>query len=583
MRQIQDLTPHTSTSTIDAVHARGHKQCGNCGGSHAPRQCPAYGTTCSKCHKKNHWRQVCRSGGGATPSSNSSTRNATFQQKKKKRGGLPHRNYGQWRKTVNAITDDSGDDYSSDLEHLEFSSIEKDSGDDRDELYASLDIIYKRPASLKVKVDTGAQGNILPLRIFRRMFPERLNPNGFPAEGTTETRRTILHAYNGTPIKQFGVINLSCKYRDSDWQNAEFFVTESEGSAILGLPSSRQLRLVTVHCAVQKVSTSKKQPIKDASHLKHMYPDRFEGIGDFEGELHITLQEGAKAVVQPPRKYPIQLLDEIKSELEKMERLDVITPVTEPTDWVNALAFSRKSSGGLRVCLDPRSLNKCIKRTHYKTPTLEEITNRLSGSKVFSKLDAKHGYWSIKLDEESSKLTTFNSPCGRFRFKRLPFGLNLSQDAFQRSMDRILIQCPGTIGITDDVIVHGKDEEDHDKNLHHLMQVAQKCGLVFNIDKCKIKTPQIKFFGMIYDADGVHPDPTKCAEIQALPSPKNMTELQQFLGIVQYMSSFIPRLADHTAPLRAMTKKDSKFEWNDSLQQAFERVKSMICEDMSLS
>ena len=188
------------------------------GGSHAPRQCPAYGTTCSKCHKRNHWRQVCRSGGGATPSSNSSTRNATFQQKKKKRGGLPHRNYGQWRKTVNAITDDSGDDYSSDLEHLEFSSIEKESGDDRDELYASLDIIYKRPASLKVKVDTGEQGNILPLRIFRRMFPEKLDPNGFPAERTTGTRRTILHAYDGTPIKQFGVINLSCKYRDSGWQ-----------------------------------------------------------------------------------------------------------------------------------------------------------------------------------------------------------------------------------------------------------------------------------------------------------------------------------------------------------------------------
>ena len=81
---------------------------------------------------------------------------------------------------------------------------------------------------------------------------------------------------------------------------------------------------------------------------------------------------------------------------------------------------------------DPRSLNQCIKRTHHKTPTLEEITNRLSGSKVFNKLDAKHGYWSIKLDEESSKLTTFNSPIGCFRFKRLPFGLNVSQDAFQQ-------------------------------------------------------------------------------------------------------------------------------------------------------
>ena len=125
-------------------------------------------------------------------------------------------------------------------------------------------------------------------------------------------------------------------------------------------------------------------------------------------------------------------------------------------------------------------------------------------------------------------------------------------------MDCILSQCPGTIGITDNVIVHGKDEEDHDKNLNDIMLVAQKCGLMFTTDKCKIKTPQIKFFGMIYDADGVHPDPTKCAEIQALLSLKNMTELQQFLGIVQYMSSFIPRLADHTAPLRAMTKKHSK-------------------------
>ena len=115
-------------------------------------------------------------------------------------------------------------------------------------------------------------------------------------------------------------VNLSCKYRDSGWQHAECFVAESEGSAILGLTSSRQLRLLTIHCAVQKASTSKKQPIKDASHLKRMKPDRFEGIGDF-GELHITLQEGAKVVVKPLREYPIRLLDEIESALKKMDRL----------------------------------------------------------------------------------------------------------------------------------------------------------------------------------------------------------------------------------------------------------------------
>ena len=88
---------------------------------------------------------------------------------------------------------------------------------------------------------------------------------------------------------------------------------------------------------------------------------------------------------------------------------------------------------------------------------------------------------------------------------------------------------------------------------------------------------------MVYDAAGVLPDPDKCAGIQALPAPKNLTELQQFLGIVQYMSPFILKLSDHTAPLRAVTKKDAAFEWNDSLQHAFERVKSLICKDTSLS
>ena len=415
------------------------------------------------------------------------------------------------------------------------------------------------------------------------MFPEKLAPNGYPAEGTTKKRRTILQAYNGTTIKQLGVITLSCKHKDTEWHSSDFSVTESEGPAILGLPSSRQLRLVTIHCMVQTATTPATQPIHDAMDLKRLYPDRFSGIGDFEGELHITLREDAQPVVQPPRKYPIQLLEEIRTELEKMEDLGVITSITEPTDWVNALAFSRKASGGLRVCLDPRSLNQCIKRTHRKTPTLEEITNRLSGSKVFSKLDAKHGYWSIKLDEESSKLTTFNSPIGRFRFKRLPFGLNVSQDAFQQCMDQILSQCPGTIGITDDVIVHGKDDKDHDRNLHHLMKVAQKCGLVFNAAKCFIKTPQIKFFGMVYDANGVRPDPEKCAEIQAIPAPKNVTEIQQFLGIIQFMAPFISKLADQTAPLRALTKKDVPFEWNSSLQKVFENVKASICKDIALT
>ena len=141
----------------------------------------------------------------------------------------------------------------------------------------------------------------------------------------------------------------------------------------------------------------------------------------------------------------------MKAELDRMEELSVIKKVTEPTDWVSSLTFSRKANGKLRICLDPKDLNQASKRTYHKMPTLEEITHQFSGARVFSKLDARHGYWSIELDSESSYLTTFNSPFGRYRFQKLPFRLKVSQDIFQEKMDMILEQCPGTLGIADDV------------------------------------------------------------------------------------------------------------------------------------
>ena len=103
----------------------------------------------------------------------------------------------------------------------------------------------------------------------------------------------------------------------------------------------------------------------------------------------------------------------------------------EPTDWVSSLAYSRKANGKLRICLDPKDLNAAIKRDHYKTPTVEEITHKLAGSRKFTKLDGTSSYLCIILDYESSLLTTFNMPWGRYRFIRLPFGLACSQDIFQ--------------------------------------------------------------------------------------------------------------------------------------------------------
>ncbi|KAK7087114.1 hypothetical protein V1264_021204 [Littorina saxatilis] len=345
----------------------------------------------------NHWKKYCRNsktnshGNQSSPQRGRGNQQGGFWQRR--RSGTPHRH--RPHDFVNA-EDENDTDYDKGnitFEPTNFSTV--GSSDERTEVYANLSIKLSKikHAKLKVKVDTGAQGNIMPLIIFRRIYPQLLDEDGYPKPGSTQQRRTRLIAYNGSVINQFGSVTLPCKYGESKWHTEEFYITDADGPAILGLPGSTRLQLVTLHCPIQKTPVkADPTPIQDAKELKRLYPDRFEGIGEFHGDLHITLKENAQPVIQPPRKYPIQLLPEIKAELEKMQKSGVIVPVEEPTDWVNSLAFSRKSSGGIRICLDPKDLNKSIKRTHHKTPTLEEITNRFSGAKLFSKLDARHGY-----------------------------------------------------------------------------------------------------------------------------------------------------------------------------------------------
>ena len=265
-----------------------------------------------------------------------------------------------------------------------------------------------------------------------------------------------------------------------------------------------------------------------------------------------------------------------------MTEMKVIERIKKPTEYVSSLAYSRKSSGKIRICLYPKHLNEAIRRPHYPTPTLEEMTFRLEGATVFSKLDARSGYWSITLDDESSTLTTFNTPFGRYRFLRLPFGLNLSQDIFQERMDIILENCPGTISIADDIGVFGKDQQEHYSNLMNLMKEALKNGLVFNDTKCSIGTSSLPFFGLTFDKKGVHPNENRIKAIKAFNIPNNDTELIEFLGIATYMSTFIPNLVTLTAELRDILKEE-EHTWKESNTEDFKKVKEAIFNATTLA
>ena len=248
----------------------------------------------------------------------------------------------------------------------------------------------------------------------------------------TEDRRTKLRinnvkltAVNGTDIPQIGFIDMPVQFENSEWVNTRFYVCQTDGPAILSCSVTEKLGIIQVSdsCNISVVQ-SENCPIPDCGSLQTMYPECFKEIGHLPGKFHIELKENAEPVIAAPRKYPILLKEEICAKLNEMVELGVIAKCDDEqaSDWVNSLAFSRKSSGELRVCLDSKHLNEAIKRTrsYHKTPTLEEISHKLHGATIFSKLDAKHGYWGIELDDESSNLCTFQSPVGKYRFLRLP-------------------------------------------------------------------------------------------------------------------------------------------------------------------
>ena len=214
--------------------------------------------------------------------------------------------------------------------------------------------------------------------------------------------------------------------------------------------------------------------INSTRNLQALFPNSFDCIGDMQGEYDIKTDPTIPPVQHGRQKVPIEYKEEIKKELAEMVHQGIITKQTEPTPWVSSLMYPKKANGKLRICLDPKDLNKAIIHENHKAPTLKEIAHVLTGATKFSKVDSNKAFFGMHLTEEASLLTMFNTHLGRNRFLHIPFGLKMSQDIFQMRMDDIVTQCSGVLAIHDDMFIYGKNDRDHDANIINLFNVAQK-------------------------------------------------------------------------------------------------------------
>ena len=313
--------------------------------------------------------------------------------------------------------------------------------------------------------------------------------------------------------------------------------------------------------------------INSTRNLQSLFPNSFDCIRDMQAKYDIKTDPTIPPVQHRRWKVPIEY-KEIEKELAEMVWQGIIKQ-TEPTPWVSSLTYPKKANGKLRICLDPKDLNKATIRENHKAPTLEEIAHVLTGATKFSKVDGNKAFFGMHLTEEASLLTTFNTHLRRYRFLCVPFGLKMSQDIFQMRMDDIVAQCPSVLAIHDDVFIYGKNDRDHDANIINLFNVAKK-GLIFHSKKCAVKQESITFFGGVFSAEGYSPDLEKIHGISEMTPPQMKQELQSFLGAVNYLWTFVPHLSSNTEPLWALLKKENCFAWDENTNTCFQKIKSQL-------
>ena len=191
-------------------------------------------------------------------------------------------------------------------------------------------------------------------------------------------------------------------------------------------------------------------------------------------------------------------------------------------------------------------------------------------------MDEKDGFWQVNLDEESSYLCTFNTPFGRYRFKRMPFGISSAPEVFQKKNEALFDDISGVEIIFDDIIVAAESEVEHDTIVRKLLQRAREANVKFNEAKLQFKVSEVKYMGNIVSESGLKPDDEKIRAILEMPVPESKEELQRLLGMVNYFAQFIPNQSTITAPLRQLLKKDVDWMWLPEHTSAVQELKQIL-------
>ncbi|KAL2081551.1 hypothetical protein ACEWY4_023404 [Coilia grayii] len=288
-------------------------------------------------------------------------------------------------------------------------------------------------------------------------------------------------------------------------------------------------------------------------------------------------------------------IEDVRKHLQDLLAAGVIKESRSP--YASPIVVARKKNGSVRMCIDYRTLNSKTIPDQYTTPRIDDALDCLAGSRWFSVLDLRSGYYQIAMAEEDKEKTAFICPLGFYQFERMPQGVMGAPATFQRLMEKAVgdMNLLQVLVYLDDLIVFGATLEEHEERLMKVLDRLEEVGLKVSLDKCQFCQPKVKYVGHIVSADGIATDPSKVEAVTQWPQPTDLKSLRSFLGFCGYYRRFVANYSSIVKPLTDLTKgyppvrkskkpsvvKDQHYyketepfgsRWTDACTQAFRKI-----------
>jgi len=582
----QSRSPSTNRSKANS--------CAFCGKERHDREnCPAQKSKCRRCNKVGHWSHVCRSSSvyyteeskEDTTENTSSADSVVANVEMAKPESANEIEIGTVETTSVNSTISTGKWPLEKLDMIDITLSTKEG--------------YSK--TIQVLPDPGANINLLPVEIALKLGIEQTDIPTPPK--LISGARVDVRAYLDTDIFVTDRNGEQRSLRDVRW-----VVAAGINKALICRKMCKVLGLIhedfpfvfvysksnqgTANTVTTKKESQEPTQVSlghgfDLDTIANRYPEVFCGKihGMAGGPCKIELKPEAEPVSAGAfRDIPEAYKAPLKKELDSQVAAGIIEPVDGPSEWLHPIVIvPKKGTSDVRLCVDLRRLNKFCKRPVNPQPTPWEMVRRIPrGAKFFAVFDALKGYHQLDLDENSSAKTTFWTPFGKYRYKKLPMGYAAAQDIFTLRFGNAVDKTLQGFRATEDCLIFGFTKSEFYTKIDKFFAACQEAQITLNVKKIQLGS-EVIFAGFKIDEKGYQIDPSLTDALRSFPPPASQTDVRSFMGLANQVCNFTDKIAQLMLPFKELLKKGTTFVWTADHQQAFEKARAELATEATLT